>query len=139
MFAPEKVISSIAARMVASVWDAGRTEAGIRIESENVRQAWISYEQSVRKALNEVENALGSIRASREKLNVLARAVASGRESTRLARIQYEVGNIDLTTMLDAERTLLGLEQDYIVTRAEELRSHIQLYKSMGGGWSALP
>ncbi|MDD4348940.1 MAG: TolC family protein, partial [Opitutales bacterium] len=129
----------LAARMVASVWDGGRTEAGIRIEGENVRQAWINYEHSVRKALNEVENALGSIRASREKLNVLARAVASGRESTRLARIQYEVGNIDLTTMLDAERTLLGLEQDYIVTRAEEIRSHIQLYKSMGGGWSALP
>ncbi|MBN2235512.1 MAG: TolC family protein [Opitutales bacterium] len=139
IFAPEKIISSIAARMVASVWDGGRTEAGIRIEGENVRQAWINYEHSVRKALSEVENALGSIRASREKLNVLARAVASGRESTRLARIQYEVGNIDLTTMLDAERTLLGLEQDYIVTRAEEIRSHIQLYKSMGGGWSALP
>jgi outer membrane protein TolC len=43
-----------------------------------------------------------------------------------------------LLTVLDAQRTLLSVEQQVVSTNADELTAHIQLYKALGGGWTTV-
>ncbi len=62
-------------------------------------------------ALSEVENALIACRRTTERLATLEKATAAAREAAGLAHQSYEAGEIDILTVLDSQRTLLGLEE----------------------------
>jgi outer membrane protein TolC len=94
------------------------------------------YRASVLTALSEVEDALIACRRSGERLTTLEKAVASAREAATLAQQRYEAGVTDLITVLDAQRTLLGIEDNLLASRADHIRAYIDLYKALGGGWS---
>jgi outer membrane protein TolC len=55
-----------------------------------------------------------------------------------LSGLQYEAGQVDLFVSLEAQRTLLSLEQQEVTTSADRINAYIQLYKALGGGWSPL-
>ena len=46
-------------------------------------------------------------------------------------------GVIDILTVLDAQRSLLNLEASLFTARADRTNSYIQIYKALGGNWSA--
>ena len=68
---------------------------------------------------------------------LLERAAVTAREADKLARLRYEAGETDILTVLDSQRTLLGLEDSLFTVRANRAIAYIQLYKALGGGWSA--
>ncbi|NJR42144.1 MAG: TolC family protein [Akkermansiaceae bacterium] len=57
-------------------------------------------------------------------------------KQANLAQQRYQAGVADILTLLDAQRTLLGLENDLFNVRAARTISYIQLYNALGGGWS---
>jgi outer membrane protein TolC len=136
LFDPEQLIANAIASLSAPIWDAGRISRNIEIQTENLTQAYLNYERSVLVALTEVENALSGIDNLNSELAILERASAAARRATQLAQLQYESGETDLLTVLDTQRTELGLDQNRISTQAEVLQAHVELYKALGGGWS---
>jgi NodT family efflux transporter outer membrane factor (OMF) lipoprotein len=136
LFSPETAAASLLGSLAAPIFDAGRIRQNINIQSELEKQALINWESTVLTALNEVENALTGIQRTAERLTVLARAVAAAREAETLSTQQYEAGLVDLLVVLEAQRTLLSLEDQQATTRADQASAHIQLYKALGGGWS---
>lgn len=137
LFDPASTVASLVGSLTAPIFSAGRITQNIRIQDETTKQALIAYESTVLSALSEVENALSSIRRQRERLDSLQTATSAAREADELARQQYQAGAVDFLTVLDAQRTLLSLEQNLVSTRADLTTAHIQLYKALGGGWSA--
>ncbi len=136
LFSPASSASSLLGTLAAPIFDAGRIRQNIRISNEQERQALIAYEAAVLKALSEVENALLAVRQTGERLAILQKAHAAARSAASLAAQQYEAGVVDLLVVLEAQRTLLGLEEQQTITRANQLSAHLQLYKALGGGWS---
>ncbi|WP_269524337.1 efflux transporter outer membrane subunit [Coraliomargarita parva] len=136
LFDPQQIIANVVAGLSAPIWDAGRISRNIEIQKENLTQAYLQYESTVLTALGEVENALSSIDKYSQQLSTLERASQAASEATQLAQLQYESGEADLLTVLDAQRTQLSLDQSRITTQAEALQAHVQLYKVLGGGWS---
>jgi multidrug efflux system outer membrane protein len=134
---PETVVASVFGSLTAPIFDAGRIRNSITIQTEQEEQALIAYESTVLTALSEVENALVSVSRNAERLAILERAAAAAREAESLATLQYEAGQTDLLTVLDAQRSLLSAEEQVVTTRSDELSAHIQLYKALGGGWSS--
>jgi outer membrane protein, multidrug efflux system len=135
LFDPQTVVSSVLGSLTAPIFDAGRIRNSITIQSEQEKQSLIAYESTVLTALSEVENALVSVSRNAERLATLQRAAAAARSAESLASLQYQAGQVDLLTVLDAQRTLLSVEQQVVSTNADELAAHIQLYKALGGGW----
>ncbi len=45
--------------------------------------------------------------------------------------------SIDFLAVLDSQRSLLGLEDSLFTARTDRTTAYIQLYKALGGGWSA--
>ena len=133
---PETVAASVLGALTAPIFDAGRIRNTITIQTEQEEQALVAYESTVLAALSEVENALVSVSRNAERLAIFQRAAAAAREAESLATLQYEAGQADLLTVLDAQRSLLSAEEQVVATRADELTAHIQLYKALGGGWS---
>ena len=48
----------------------------------------------------------------------------------------WDAGVTDILTVLDSQRTLLGIEESVISVQADRTIAYIQLYKALGGGWS---
>lgn len=138
IFSPESAIASLLGSLATPVVDAGRIRQNIRAVSSRERQALITYEATVLKALAEVETALAAVQRYSEQWRILDKATAAAREAATLAAWQYEAGQVDLLVSLDAQRTLLSLEQQQVTTAAQRANAYIQLYQALGGGWTPL-
>ena len=130
-------VSSLASNLAATLFDGGRIRSQIAVQNAVQEQALIAYEKSILTALEDVENALASYAAGRERVEARARAAEAARNAAQMARIQYEAGAVDFQTVLDTDRTRLTAEDGLALAEADLLTSVIALYKSLGGGWSA--
>lgn len=139
LFSPETTAASLLGSMSAPIFNAGRIRQNIKIQSEQERQALIAYESTVLRSLSEVENALIAVRRTQERLEILQKAVTAAAEAARLAQQRYESGEADILVVLDSQRTLLNLQLQQTNNAADRAQAHIQLYKALGGGWSARP
>jgi NodT family efflux transporter outer membrane factor (OMF) lipoprotein len=133
------LISSLAATLTQTVFDKGRIRQQIEAQGAVEEQAVITYESDVLTALKDVEDALTAFARDRERLASLQTAAAAARSADQLARIRYEAGQSDFTTVLETERTVLTLEDTLASTTADRTTALIQLYKALGGGWSQQP
>jgi len=142
LFSPEAAARTLAGSLIASlsqpVFEGGRITANIHISESQAKQAVYGYESTVLTALSEVENALVAIRRISERLEVLRKADRAASEASELATRQYEAGEVDLLTVLEVQRTQLSVEESRILAEADQLNAHVQLYKSLGGGWQPL-
>ena len=136
IFRPEKTAADLIVGVTGPIFDAGRIRADIEARDAALDRSLQDYRASVLTALSEVEDALIACRRSGERLSTLEKAVASAREAATLAQQRYQAGVTDLITVLDAQRTLLGIEDNLLASRAEHIRAYIDLYKALGGGWS---
>lgn len=136
LFSPESTVASVLGSLTAPIFAAGKIQQTIQVQDALARQALISYESAVLAALSEVENALVSVQRNTERLAILDTAVTAAREAEHLAELQYQAGQADLLTVLEAQRTLLSVEQQQVTANADRATAHIQLYKALGGGWT---
>jgi NodT family efflux transporter outer membrane factor (OMF) lipoprotein len=136
LYNPETVTAGIIAGLAGPIFDAGRIRANIEASDARTDQALEAYRASVLLALSEVEDALIACRRTAERLAALEKATLLARETDQLARQQYEAGEIDFLSVLDSQRTLLGLEDSRISTHADRTTAYIRLYQALGGGWS---
>jgi outer membrane protein, multidrug efflux system len=136
LFSPESTVASLLGSLTAPIFAGGKIQQTIQVQSAVERQALITYESTVLSALSEVENALVAVQRNTERLAILDTAVKAAREAERLAELQYQAGQADLLTVLEAQRTLLSVEQQQVTANADRATAHIQLYKALGGGWT---
>ena len=133
------LVQTLVAAVSATLFDGGRLRQLVEIQSAVQEQALIGYEATVLTALEEVENALVALSNSRSREEALRSAADAARNAALLARHRYTSGLTDFQTLLDTERTVLNIEDGVAITQAEGASALVQLYKALGGGWSAAP
>ena len=138
LFSPDATIGSLLAGLTAPIFQGGRIDQNIAIQNEQQKQAALSYKGTVLTALSEVEDALIAVQKTADRITTLEKAATAAREADQLAGIRYEAGDIDISAVLDTQRTLLSLEEQLVAARADLLSAYVQLYKSLGGGWTPL-
>jgi len=136
LFNPQTTSASVIAGVTSPIFDAGRIKANIEAQNAVEEQTWQTYRSTVLGALSEVEDSLIACRRSTERLAILEKATAAAREAADLAQKRYQAGVTDILTVLDSQRSLLGLENNLFSVRADRAVAYIQLYKALGGGWS---
>lgn len=138
IFDPATIAANLAASLTAPLFDAGRISQSIRIQDEQTTQALLAYRSTVVSALAEVENALVALDRNTVRRAALEDALATARVTRELAQLRYDAGQIDYLQVLDAERTLLGLEESTLAATADQSLTQVQLYRALGGGWTPL-
>jgi NodT family efflux transporter outer membrane factor (OMF) lipoprotein len=136
IFNPETTTANIVAGLASPIFDAGRLRANLEAAGAALEQTVENYRRTVLTALSETENALVACRLSADRLAILGRATEQARSADTLARQRYEAGEIDFTTVIETQRSLLGLEDSLLNTRADRTTAYIRLYQALGGGWS---
>ena len=130
---------SLLARLSAPLFDGGSRHAQVRAQQAVLEQARLAYRATVLAALKEVEDALSALGGDRTRLGHLRNAAEAAANADLLARQRYAGGLVDFQTVLDTQRSLLGLQDAVAATSAEVSADHVRLYKALGGGWQPEP
>ena len=91
----------------------------------------------MQRAVQEVEDSLVAIRTYREEYDYRTYQVSAARNAAMLSRARYDEGVTSYLEVLDIERSLFQAELGASVNLQNYLSSIVQLYKALGGGWSA--
>ena len=102
-------------------------------------QAELLLKARVRTAVREVEDALLTLEAARQRGDD-ARVAAEGFQvSLRGTEGRYSSGLATLFELEDARRSALAAQSALIDLQRQHVSSWIALYKALGGGWTPDP
>ena len=125
--------------LTVPLFDTGRNLANLEVTRAQQEQAVISYEKTIQQAFREVEDALIAHQKNREIRAERERLVNLSREAFELARLEYLNGTVSYLEVLMAQRELFNAETSLVQTQRNQLLAVVQLYKSLGGGWTSEP
>lgn len=119
-----------------SFLNVGRVRQNVKAAEARADAAAAAYQETVLLALEDTENALAQYRASNQTVQQLQQAADQSRKARDLARLRYETGATDFLTLLDAERTLLAVEDAGAQAGTAQATSLALLYKALGGDFA---
>ena len=110
--------------------------AGQVAQAEGQQQAALqAYLLAVQSAFADVDSALVSRSTLIDQLAAQEKLVTALRGYSRLAQLQFDVGRVPYSTVLQAEQELFPAELAWAADRGQLAASIVGIYKSMGGGW----
>jgi len=117
------------------IFDHGRITNNVRVQDARLQQLIVIYQDSVRQAAREADDAATGLIKALERDRILSDASVAAERSVTLANAQYREGYSDFQRVLDAQRALFAQQDIYLVNRGTAVNSLIALYKALGGGW----
>ncbi len=120
---------------VFPVFNAGQIRSRVRLTEAQKREMVINYQRTIYTAFREVSDSLTGYQRTAEQLDQQELLVKALAESTRLSRLRYQGGLDSYLQVLDSQRNLFQGQLTLAQLRLQELRSVVQLYRALGGGW----
>lgn len=116
------------------IFQGGNLIANLRIEESKMNEAYYNYELVMQTAFGEVRNAYSSYTQEYHRFQALQGAVKAATDAESIAQDLYKNGLRDFNNVLDAQRSLLSLEEEFVVAKGQITLDLIALYKALGGG-----
>ena len=121
------------------ILDFGTMDAQVQARDQETRAAIANFQKVVLRAIAEVDNGLTSYDAQRRRLGNLGQAVTAAQRALTLANERYNRGIIDYLNVLDAERSLYGLQDEQAVSEDAAVADFVDVCQALGGGWEGFP
>ena len=121
------------------IFTAGRIRQNIRVHNVRQEAALIRYEKTVLTSLEEVENSLVAFGKEQDRYRALAESEVASRRSVELATERYLGGLVDFLNVLDAQSSLLSIQDQLVRSESVLSQNAVRLYKALGGGWQNSP
>ncbi|GJL61654.1 MAG: RND efflux system, hypothetical protein, NodT [Nitrospirales bacterium] len=137
-FMPTSRVFSIGPSVQWNIFDAGRIRLNIEVQNARQEQALIAYEAAVLNALQDVEDLLVAYGKEMNRRQSLVEAEHAIRRTVEISQDQYRAGESDFLTVLDAQRSLLSIQDQLAESDSQVTTNVISLYKALGGGWENL-
>jgi outer membrane protein, multidrug efflux system len=113
----------------------GQVGKQVDVARARTEQARYRYEQTILLALQDVNDALVGVRATRDVTTAQERQTGALRAAYRLADERYQNGISNYLDVLDAQRNLFAAELSLASAQRQQMVAAVQLYKALGGGW----
>jgi NodT family efflux transporter outer membrane factor (OMF) lipoprotein len=118
-----------------NVLNYGQITNVVRVQDALFQELIFSYQDTVLRAQQEVEDGLSAFLQSQKRLIFLEEAAAASKRSADLALIQYREGATDYTTVLTAQTALLAQQDSLAAGQGDVPQGLIAVYRALGGGW----
>ena len=132
---------SVGPSLSETIFDAGLRRATVN-QYEAVYNADVAgYRQTVLAAFQQVEDNMSSVRILSDQIQQQRQTEQSALQYLDLAMARYETGVDQYLSVLIAQTTLLGTQQQLVSLQTQAMTSSVQLIEALGGGWdrSQLP
>ena len=111
--------------------------ANVKVAQARYAQREVQFRQSVLDALRDVQDAVSTLDSARAQHQDLSAALAQNEQTVALTTTLYNDGLNNYLSVLDAQRTLVNLQDRVAQSEAATTLQTIRLYKALGGGWEA--
>jgi NodT family efflux transporter outer membrane factor (OMF) lipoprotein len=120
------------------LFDRRQLRENLVVQNERQEQAARGYEMAVLRALQEVEDSLTALAQEQVRRGHLTAAATAAQQTADLSLQLYTAGLRDFRDVLDAQRSLLSLQDSLASSGASVSIDLVRLFKALGGGWSAV-
>lgn len=121
-----------------AAFNLGRVQAQIDAADARTQARLAEFEQSVLRALADIDNALQNFNREEERRLRLQEAALASARAAQFARQRFEIGSSDFLSVLDAERSQLDITAQLAQSETQLLLNLIAVYKALGGGWQTI-
>lgn len=113
----------------------GRITNNVRLQDARFQELLLTYQNTVLKAQQEVEDALTAFLRFQENAESLALSADAAKRSLDLAFVQYSQGITDFTTVLVAQQALFTAQDSLASAMGSISLNLVSTYRALGGGW----
>ena len=117
------------------MFQGGRIKCGICEAEAALEEAIATYEQTVLRAFEEIENAIVCYNKEKERRDALRQSIQSAQKSLESVLEQYKAGKVDFQNVLSNLQTLFNAQTNLAVSQGDIAKQLIILYRALGGGW----
>jgi NodT family efflux transporter outer membrane factor (OMF) lipoprotein len=139
LFSLDSAQVTASAKATFPILDFGRRKGAVTQRKAQADEAYYQYQRTVLQALRDVEDALIRIRTEQQRNAQLRGGVADARRGLAAVNARYNSGLVDLTSVLDAQQSVLQDRDQLEQSDAMLRRDLVSLYKALGGGWEGMP
>ena len=134
---PQSTVWSAGLGLVAPIFMGGLLQGRLDYARAQQQEILGTYVKVVRNGFGEVSDALVNVRQTLTTEGYLSTQVAASTKSQDLALMRYEAGYVDFLTVLLEQRSTNEARLAFVINRAARLQAAVDLFKALGGGWSA--
>jgi multidrug efflux system outer membrane protein len=135
LFIPQSAIYSLAAGVTQPVFDGFRLISQLDLQKGKRAELLQLYRKAIISGFADVERALVAVRDLAEQERLQSDAVTTARRAYELSEQQLRAGTIDITTVLNTQRTLFQAQDQLVVVRLTRMQAIVSLFQALGGGW----
>ena len=121
-----------------SIFNGASVRANIETQKALFEEACANYDAALLAAAMDIRNALSAYSQEYHRNQALAKAVEAAQAAVNISQDLYKSGLRDFNNVLDAQRSLLTLQESFTLSQGNIATELISLYKALGGGWSCL-
>ncbi len=133
----ESLLGSIGPSISWPIFQGGRVWADIKAAEAKMNEAYLNYEYTLDVAYGEVRDAYSAYTQEYHRCKALEGAVKAATDAVSISKNLYRTGLADFTDVIDAQRSLLDLEESLVESRGNTANYMITLFKALGGGRGA--
>ena len=135
LFVPSSAIYSVAAGVTQPLFDGFRLLSTLDLRKGQRIELLQLYRKAILSGFADVERALIAVRDLADQERLQTEVVATARRAYELSETQLRAGTIDITTVLNTQRTLFQAQDQLVLVRLTRLQASVSLFQALGGGW----
>ena len=116
------------------IFQGGNVYANIKAEEARMNESYLGYELTLLQAYADVRDRYSSYTQEYHRYQALQGAVKAAQDAVTISKDLYKNGLRDFTAVIDAQRSLLNLQEELVLSRGQITQNMISLYKALGGG-----
>lgn len=126
---------SLGPALAMTVLDGGARAGAVDASRASYRAEVATYRQTVLTGLQEVEDAISTLRVLERQQAAQMRALTAARQSLAITQNQYLAGLVDYLSVVQVQSTAYSAEQTALQLESQRLQASVQLIAALGGGW----
>lgn len=130
---PRALAWNVVIGLAQPLFTGGRIRGEIQLNEARAEEALNLYKSTALNAFREVEQVLAADEWLREQEKALRQAVEQTEASRKLAIYAYQLGMIEILTLLDSYRSTLNAQSAHIAVKRQLLNNRVNLYLALGG------
>lgn len=135
LFKGDSFTYSIAPTLSWTIFD-GFNRKYSRLQAQQQMELDIdNYNMAVQTAVEEVDNAIISYSGTLQNIELIEKTITESNKSLSLAVDLYKNSLSPFSNVVDAQLNLLTYQNNLVSARGKALKSLVNIYKALGGGW----
>ena len=137
LFSKDSFFATLGPAVSWPIFQGGAIYANVKAAEARTAEAALNYELAIENAYKDVRNAYADYTQEYLRNKSLAGAVKAATDAVTISQDLYKNGLKDFNNVLDAQRSRLQLEEEFVVSRGQITLDLIKLYRALGGGLAA--